>query len=152
MTPRRAPADPVAALQWLVDRAEIGDIMIEFARALDERDWDAYAATYAEDGVLDIAPTIQHRGRAGLAEFVAGSLASYPGGTHHLNTNHAIWVDGDQAQARAYLLAAHVYENPAKHADGAGWYDYTLRRTPDGWRFTQVRLTIRYVSGEPIVH
>ena len=146
------PADAAGQLQWLVDRAEIGDLMIEFARALDERDWDAYAATYAHDGVLDIAPTVQHVGTEGMAAFVAGSLSGYPGGTHHLNTNHAISVDGDTARARAYLLAVHVLDNPSKHADGAGWYDYELRRTDVGWRFTHVRLTIRYVSGEPIAH
>lgn len=152
MIPTRAPADVAGQVQWLVDRAEIGDLMIEFARALDERDWDGYAATYAPDGVLDIAPTVQHAGTEGMAAFVAGSLSGYPGGTHHLNTNHAISVDGDTARARAYLLAVHVLDDMSKHADGAGWYDYELRRTPAGWRFTHVRLTIRYVSGEPITH
>lgn len=146
------PSDAAGRLQWLVDRAEIGDLIVEFARALDERDWDGYAATYAADGVLDIAPTVQHAGTEGLAEFVAGSLSGYPGGTHHLNANHAISVDGDTATARVYLLAAHVWQDMTRHADGAGWYDYDLRRTVDGWRFTRVRLTIRYLSGESIAH
>ena len=152
MTISQPPTDPVSQLQWLVDRASIGDLLIEFARALDERDWDAYAAVYAEDGVLDISPDIAHKGREGMAEFVAHSLSGYAGGTHHLNTTHAIAIDGDVASARAYLLAAHVFESPAKHGDGAGWYDYDLRRTEEGWRISHVTLTIRYVSGEPLVH
>lgn len=146
-----APSDPTAQLAWLVDRALISDLLIEFARALDERDWDAYAATYAVDGELAISPTIAHHGRDGMAEFVAGSLSSYPGGTHHLSTNHAITIDGDHATTRSYLVAAHIFE-PPRHADGAGWYDCTLVRTDEGWRLTKVTLTIRYVSGEPITH
>lgn len=138
------PTNPVEQLQWLVDRAEIGDLLIDFARALDERDWDGYAANYADDGELDISPVIRHKGRAGLAEFVAAGLSQYPGGTHHVSTNHAIDVRGDEATARAYLIAAHVLDNPTRHADGAGWYDVQLRRTGDGWRFTHVALTIRY--------
>ena len=152
MTIARAPQDPAAQLQWLVDRAEISELLIEFARALDERDWAAYADTYTEDGLLDIAPHIRHAGREGKAEFVAASLSGYPGGTHHLSTNHAIRIDGDSATTRSYLLAAHVLDTPDRHADGAGWYDCELRRTPAGWRFATVRLTVRYTSGEPITH
>jgi hypothetical protein len=68
---------------------------------------------------------------------VAGSLGRYTG-THHLSTNHAIILDSDEATTRSYLLAAHVLteSDPARHADGAGWYRCRLRRTPDGWRFT----------------
>lgn len=144
--------DPAAQLQWLVDRALISDLIIEFARALDERDWQAYADTYDDDGTLDIPPHVSWRGRAGLADYVAASLSGYAGGTHHLSANHAIRVDGDFAHARAYLIAAHVHDKLDKHSDGAGWYDYELRRTAVGWRFTGVRLNVRYVSGEPISH
>jgi hypothetical protein len=30
------PTDPAAQLQWLVDRAQISDLLVEFARTLDE--------------------------------------------------------------------------------------------------------------------
>lgn len=153
MPPLAPPTDPAAQLQWLVDRAAISDLLVDFARALDDQDWNAYAANYAEDGVLDIAPTISHRGRSGLADFVAASLGRYAG-THHLSSNHAITIDGDRATARSYLLAAHVFdaEQPHRHADGAGWYLCRLRRTAQGWRFTHVTLEIRYVAGEPLLH
>lgn len=151
MATDRAPTDPRDQLQWLVDRALISDLLIEFARALDDRDWDAYAATFAEDGELAISPTVAHTGRAGLAEFVQASLVGYPGGTHHLSTNHAVRLDGGQATTRSYLVAAHVYELD-RQAVGAGWYDCRLRREDGGWLFERVALTIRYVSGEPIAH
>jgi uncharacterized protein (TIGR02246 family) len=153
MPPSNPPTDSSHQLQWLVDRAAISDLIVDFARSLDDQDWAGYAANYAEDGVLAVAPTITHTGRDGLAEFVAGSLGRYAG-THHLSSNHAIDVDGDTATARSYLVAAHVFDaaEPHRHADGAGWYRYRLRRTAEGWRFTHVSLEIRYVSGEPIRH
>ncbi len=153
MPPRTPPTDPTAQLQWLVDRAAISDLLVDFARALDDRDWAGYAANYAEDGVLAISPTIAHAGRPGMAEFVAAGLGRYAG-THHLSANHAITVDGDTATSRSYLVAAHVLDagDLSRHADGAGWYRCRLRRTPEGWRFAHVTLEVRYLSGEPILH
>jgi ketosteroid isomerase-like protein len=153
MPPINPPTDAAAQLRWLVDRAAISDLLIDFARALDDQDWEGYAANYAEDGVLAISPTIGHTGRDGMATFVAGSLGQYAG-THHLSANHAITVDGDTATSRSYLIAAHIFDadDPYRHADGAGWYRCRLRRTEDGWRFTHVSLEIRYLSGQPLVH
>ena len=63
MTPAPAPpTDPVAQVQWLVDRAAISDLLNDVARALDDLDWEGYASNYTDDGVLDIAPTIRHEG------------------------------------------------------------------------------------------
>ncbi|ROO88052.1 SnoaL-like protein [Actinocorallia herbida] len=149
------PTDPAEQLRWLTDRAAISDLLIEFARALDDRDWEAYADTYAEDGVLSISPTIFHSGRAGMADFVGKSLGRYAG-THHVSSNHAIAIaiDGDTATTRSYLIAAHVLDasDPYRHADGAGWYRCEVRRTEAGWRFTRVALEVRYLSGEPLTH
>jgi uncharacterized protein (TIGR02246 family) len=147
------PSDPAQQLQWLVDRAAISDLLIDFARALDDQDWEGYAANYAPEGTLGFNGQVMHKGREGLAEFVRSGLGRYAG-THHLSANHAITLDGDHATTRSYLIAAHVLDarDPFTHADGAGWYRCALRRTDDGWRFTQVMVEIRYLSGEPIQH
>ena len=153
MPPSSPPSTPADQLQWLIDRTAISDMLIDFARALDDQDWAGYAANYTDDGMLAITPTIAHTGREGMAEFVAASLGRYVG-THHLSSNHAIAIDGDEATTRSYLIAAHILdaENPYRHADGAGWYRCKLRRTPDGWRFTHVALDVKYMSGEPLLH
>jgi uncharacterized protein (TIGR02246 family) len=147
------PADPTAQLQWLVDRAAIGDLLVDFARALDEQDWEGYAANYAPEGTLGFNGRIAHSGREGLVAFVSRGLGRYAG-THHISANHAIRIDGDHATTRSYLIAAHLLDaaDPSRHADGAGWYDCEVRRTDDGWRFVSVMLTVKYVSGEPIAH
>jgi hypothetical protein len=153
MPPTNPPTDRDEQLRWLVDRAAISDLLVDFARALDEQDWEGYAANYAPEGTLGFDGHIAHAGRDGLVEFVSAGLGRYAG-THHISANHAITVEDDVARSRSYLIAAHVFDavHPERHADGAGWYDCTMRRTPDGWRFTSVMLTVRYVSGEPIAH
>ena len=152
MPPPNPPTDPRNQLNWLVDRAAISDLLVEFARALDDRDWEGYAANYTDDGELVIMGRTVHVGQEGLAENTRANLDRYAG-THHVSANHAIAIDGDTATTRSYLIAAHVFEggDPRRHADGAGWYRCTLRRTPGGWRFARVELEIRYLSGEPLL-
>ncbi len=148
-----APTDPADQLEWLVDRAAISDLLVDFAWALDDRDWDGYAANYTDDGVLILMGRTVHVGRDGLAASTKANLGRYAG-THHLSANHAIAIDGDTATTRSYLVAAHVVPggDPYRHADGAGWYRCALRRTPDGWRFARVELDIVYLSGAPLLH
>ena len=141
-------------VRWLVDRALISDLLVEFARALDERDWDAYAATYTEDGVLEISDTVRLAGRDTIRGATAGErgLGGYAG-TWHGSSNHAIHIDGDTATTRSYLLGVHLLGGSTfRHADGAGWYDCTLLRTADGWRFTRVRIREVWHAGEPLPH
>jgi 3-phenylpropionate/cinnamic acid dioxygenase small subunit len=138
-------------VQWLVDRARIGDRLIAFARALDTRDWAAYVDGYADGGVLDL-PDPMGSGRIvvpkdRLPEFVQG-LGRY-GGTHHLSTNHEIAIDGDRATSRSYLQAVHVRATPDDHWTGGGWYDCEYVRTPDGWKFMRVRLSVVWMDGRP---
>ena len=153
MPPKNPPADPAGQLQWLVDRAAISDLLIDFARALDDKDWDGYAANFAADGVLSLPGGVRYAGREGLADFVAAGHGRYAGGSHHMGSNYAITIDGDEATTRSYLIAAHVFDeaDPSRHADGAGWYRCRLRRTRDGWRFTHVALELHYLSGKPLL-
>ncbi|ONI92185.1 hypothetical protein ALI22I_05160 [Saccharothrix sp. ALI-22-I] len=112
-------------LRWLVDRALIGDLLIEFARRLDLRGWDGYSELYTVDGELELlGPTIA-RGRAEISEFAARSLGRYEA-TWHLSAAHTIDIDGDTARTRSSLFAVHVLgDHGRSHADGAGWYDNT---------------------------
>jgi SnoaL-like domain len=122
--------------EWL-DRAVISDVLVRFARALDEKDWVGYAALYAADGTLR-TPRGGHRGRAGLAEYVEHDLGGYPA-THHVSAGHAIDIDGDTATVRSSLHATHLRSaDPGDFWTVGGWYDTTLRRVGAGWEITSV--------------
>lgn len=148
-----APTDPADQLQWLVDRAAISDLLVEFARSLDARDWDANTALYLSDGVFLVGDAFALVGHEQLARTGSpAGLARYQG-TWHLSANHAIEIVGDTARTRSYLLGVHMLDaDTFRHADGAGWYDCTLVRTPEGWRFATVRVHEVWHSGEPLPH
>lgn len=137
-------------LQELVDRAAISDLLIDFARCLDVRDWDGYLANFADDGVLEL-PFGTFTGRAEIAATATRGLDAFDA-THHVSTNHAIKVDGDTARSRSYLLVAHVPDagDRGRHGDAGGWYDCSYRREPDGWRFTHVALSIVWTTGSAL--
>jgi hypothetical protein len=142
----QAPPSVEGQVRWLVDRAQIGDLLVEYARLVDTKDFDTLTGYFVDGGKLvlpfftlskeEIAP----RSLEGLAPYVA---------THHLSANHAITIDGDTASSRSYLQAVHVPDGDDldRHGDVGGWYDCTYRRTPEGWRFVEVNLTFVWTRG-----
>jgi hypothetical protein len=142
-------------IQWLVDRAQISDLLFSFARSLDTKDAASYVSNYAEGGILELPDPTSSTGefvtvsRDKMLEFVQKGLIESYSGTHHMSTNHQITVTGDTAVSRSYLQAVHVRESPFDHWDAGGWYDCNYVRTPEGWRFTRVKLTAVWLAGEP---
>ncbi len=134
-------------LQRLSDEADIRELMLAFARGLDDREWDAYASTFAEDGEFEIMG--QRRvGRSEIASGPARDLMKFDR-TQHYSTNHRIEIDGDRATASHDLLAIHIPNGarPTEHADIGGRYACECRRTSEGWRFSEVTLEIFWTRG-----
>lgn len=132
-----------ARLRLLLDRTEISDLLVRFARCLDERDFAGYAALFTEDCRLRL-PGAEHRRKPGLAEFVAADLGRYHR-TQHLSTNHQVEIHegGDTASSRSYLYAVHLRsaEDPTDWWSVGGWYDNTYRREGGVWRIRTVEVT-----------
>jgi SnoaL-like domain len=137
-----------ARIQWLVDRAQIHDLLVAYARCADTKDWAGFAELFADEGTL-VLPfgTVPKERLAESAERILGPFEA----THHVFTNVSITIDGDTARTNHYLQATHVPSavRPDQHADIGGWYDNTCRRTPEGWRFVTVDLTFVWSDGIP---
>jgi ketosteroid isomerase-like protein len=133
-------------LQWLVDRAQISDLLLSFAHSIDAHDHHRYTANFTEDGVLEL-PFGRFEGRDAIAamEQPVAEMA-----THHISANHMIELDGDTARTRSYLIATHIFDRTdlRDHTQAGGWYDCELRRTDAGWRFSSVRLSVVWESGD----
>lgn len=140
-------------VQWLVDRASISDLLVEFARSLDEKDWDTHVALYLPDGVFVAGDVFRLEGHEELIRTSSPRALGQYAATSHGSSNHAITIDGDTATTRSYLIGVHVLgDDPAGHADSGGWYDCTLRRTADGWRFATVRINEVWSAGAALPH
>jgi ketosteroid isomerase-like protein len=122
----------------VTDFDEIRNTIARNNHALDDRRYDDCVRTYALDGVI-----AGRRGHTAIREFMNGQeLATRPElERRHVNTNIAVTVTGDLAEAVSDLL---VYD---KVADGpwtltaVGRYTDSLARQADGsWLFAERKL------------
>jgi hypothetical protein len=142
--------DLESRIRRLEDRALISERVIEYAIAVDRRDWKMFAdcftdpvhTDYSENGMpaADLA-------RDELAAIVRGALGRFTA-TQHLSPNHVIEFDqddSDRAICHSYMYAQHSIEG----SEGGecfllrGSYTNHMLRTSDGWRIESI---IQHVS------
>ena len=101
--------------------------MVAFARAMDERDWDAFAEITSDDVTANLGQG-ELAGRDTIVAFIR-SFLDHCGPTQHLLGNVIIDVDGDTAKSSAYVRDMHI---------GSGAQSdlrfYTLGRYYDDWQ------------------
>jgi hypothetical protein len=70
ITAASAPMADDAAVQKLLDRAEIETLVTSYVKGLDTLDADLYAGVFAEDAVFELPGGVVHRGRAAIRKIV----------------------------------------------------------------------------------
>jgi len=144
------------SLQTLLDRAEISDVINRYGLAVDARDWALFRTCFTDDIEVDlssVAPGHVFQGKAD--QFVSRTRETIEGldATQHIITNHAHEIHGDTAKCTSYLHAQHVAKNDFgdSHHVLAGYYNYDMVRTDDGWKIKKYRLTITWGTGNSAV-
>ncbi len=152
-------------LQALEDREAVRDAWLDYCTQIDLADMAALGDVFAEDAVLEmdgLGPRAdgEYRGRRSIIDDFYARTASpsgAPGSTRamtgHLSTNMRIELDGDTATTLAYF-----FEIVDDSLVLIGTYQHRLRRDPDRWRFTFLRIAVRYrarleagaVTGQPL--
>jgi hypothetical protein len=130
------------------DRALIEDLQARYLFALDFRDAQAYAATFAEDGVLDYGAG-KLVGRKAIADMVANMRAAVerqraedksglrPAAGRHNISNIVVEVDGDRARATAYWFQmGNANPERAAQLNSFGHYEDELVRVNGQWLFS----------------
>ena len=141
---------PRYSATYAQDRAQIEDLMARYLFAIDYFDWDAYAATFAPDGVLEFASgTAKGRPaiKALVAKFSEGIGKFYhtedgkPAKLRHVILQSSIRVEGDHAWART------LWMEMANHGPGDtmkmgtyGLYEDELKKVDGVWKFSRVHL------------
>ena len=133
----------------LADRAAIGDVLDDYASAVDGRDWDLLRTLFTPGAVLDYTAAGGPRGPRD--EVLAWISASLPAVTlsQHLLTNRRIRMDGDTATVRTELLNPLLFagEDGAQMLLLGGRYDDRLQRTADGWKLAERVHTTTWTAG-----
>lgn len=137
--PTLPPSAPDPRLTALADRVAIGDLITHYARLLDERRIEEYAALFTVDGEW-IGNLGRARGRDAIVALMQRALEPVDDpslANYHLVFNPEVAVDGDSATARSHF--AFVARDAGDRPDVrmVGHYEDVLTRTPDGWRFAR---------------
>jgi hypothetical protein len=149
-----APAAP-AASSFAEDRALIEDLQGRYMFALDWRNEDAYAATFAPDGEMDSA-AVTGKGRDAIRQEILDMKAREatraeeagkptPRMRHNI-TNLALDINGDRAHGRAYWTS-YTNANGKPEINGYGHYEDELIKSDGKWYFTKRKIYNEFVKG-----
>ncbi len=136
----------------VADRMAISDVVIQYATALDRRDWSLLRSILNDPVWIDYRSFDPELNREMSADEWVDSVKGLAGfdATQHLSTNHVHYLDGDIATCVSCMHAGHFLSKP----DGEyfcflyGYYTTELTRYADGWRIHKVRLDITARQGD----
>lgn len=125
-------------LRRVEDVAAIDAVFQDYRRALDGKDFRAYAALFARDGVFEAAD-MRAVGPDAIYELVAGMtgtlLTERTGDDYHVVANVTIEVDGDRATATSTWMYVVRAEGDVPELAKIGHYEDQLVREDGAWRF-----------------
>ena len=125
-----------ARLQKFEDKEEIQNLLLDYGRHLDNRDFAAYGSLFAKDGEWVGGFGTASGGPAGIKAFMEKSMGTAPNRAknYHLLSNFVITVNGDTATAWSRWAFVVPGEKGAAISQ-AGRYDDIFVREDGHWRF-----------------
>jgi hypothetical protein len=143
---RDVPADHLARIAALSDRADIADRVAGLAHAQDDKDWNGFLELFAGHVTLDISRRSGEPAELLTADEMTAKARAVLDGfacTHHATSNLLIEASGDTATCRAHVVAYH--QVPTAGVDFCvmrGYWEIGLGRIRGRWainRWTIVR-------------
>ena len=125
-------------VQVLEDERAIREVLVEYGEYLDAKDYPAYAALFARDGVLTVAWG-SATGPAAIEQLLVANAGVPPAGyvnkdRFHLMTTAVVHVDGDSAAARSRYTVFEASPDNRPATVHSGRYEDDLVREADGWK------------------
>lgn len=128
--------DMAVRLRQLEDREQIRQLLIDYGRTLDSRDFAAFAALFAERGGQWIGGFGTVTGRAEIQTVMQEKIGAGTGSPNfHVFTNESITLVGDQATALTKWLFVVQDSEKRPSLVYLGHYDDTLIREGGRWLF-----------------
>jgi hypothetical protein len=141
---------PESRLQWLVDRAEIEDLIKRLTFALDDRDWTAAASCFVTDTEIKVGGVPIRGADAFIA--AAATAVSDITNTQHAPMTILVELEGrDRAKVRTQLLGVHDVTPPdglARILTGQR-YHYRVVRQQGSWRISAIDNQTVWLEGDP---
>ena len=127
--------DLAARLQLVEDRQEIADLLVRYARAVDDGDDEQLTSCFTDDADATFAGVAAGVGGRAITAFLRSTMgaATRPASTHNI-ANITVTVRGDEAEATSNAVVYGVRGDPPELRARGVRYDDLLVRTPHGWR------------------
>ncbi len=144
-------------LQLLMDRAEISEVLYNYAIGTDHKDEKLFRSIWTDVVTVDGVGGIYGESKPATldadrwASLLIRRLSSYAV-TQHVMTNPKIEVGGDQAKTVVYMqcrLFAQGWKPGDPIYEMGGYYTHNLVRTPQGWRIRSYCLHITWDLNRP---
>jgi uncharacterized protein (TIGR02246 family) len=125
------------------DRAQIHDLLVDYGRTLDARDFDGFAALFAEEGVYvaggsGAAPLPGPEAGEAMRRVFAENALGFAEPNYHLFFNETVAFSGpDRARASSQSLYMVPDEGGAPRAAMMAQYDDELVREGGRWKFAR---------------
>lgn len=136
----------------LEDRALIGDLVIAYAYAVDERNWPAFEALFTPDARIDYASAGGVTGSpAEVAAWMPQALSFFTWTLHSIFSHRIQSTGKDTAIGSLHVVARHglLWEGANEIMDVTGVYRDEYVRTQAGWRFAARREdTLSFTGGK----
>ena len=142
------------SLSILRDRMAVSDVVLQFARSLDIKDWEACRRCFTDEIETDYSDLRgEPPARVTADDFVAKRRAALQHlKTLHLSTNHLVMVEGERATCISTAVIHRLRPGDGERFDTYCAYTHTLVRTAAGWKIAKVKQTVHWNTGNPDVH
>jgi len=124
-----------SALQYLLDLQHIRDLMLNYCRAIDRRDFDGLQSLYDDSAIDDHGGYVIGAAKD-FIELLPKIMRNMQATSHQI-ANHLIEIDGDYAEGEAYFIAYHLTAdadgNDTEWIAGGRYLDHYIRRE-SGWK------------------
>lgn len=130
-----------ARLRRFEDTEEIRRLRQQFHRFVNDGEQGRLASLYTDDALVDFGPDLRAKGRAEIDALFA-KLAGNTSFIKQFSANHIVDVDGDTGSGNAYVDAR--YAAGGESIIACASYDDRYRRTPDGWKFSEMIVHIHF--------
>lgn len=125
--------------QELADRAEIMDVLIRYAQAIDTKQFDLLADVFTPDAHVDYTTSGGIEGSyPEIRVWLEKALTPFPTYLHALS-NTTYRFEGESAHTQTYFVNPMAYPvaNGLHTFTVYGYYIDRLARTADGWRIAE---------------
>jgi ketosteroid isomerase-like protein len=129
-------------IQAIEDRHALADLRGHYCHLVDDRDWEALAALFCDDG--EFIGFAHAKGRSEILRFFRNTVDGLTDGMWHFCTNPTLTLEGDAASGRLTLQYLSVKDGVSYVS--AGHYDDEFRREDGVWKFRRRRITFYYYA------